>query len=48
MEIIERFIALPYKQKCEMGMAARRKVEREFDRQVVVNAYLKEINALLC
>jgi galacturonosyltransferase len=40
---IEQFIALSYEQKREMGMAARRKVEQEFDRKIVVNAYLQEI-----
>lgn len=37
---IEQFIQLPYEKKCEMGLAARRKVEREFDRNIVVKAYL--------
>ena len=46
VEKIERFIALPHEQKREMGLAARRKVESEFDRQIVVDAYLKEIDSL--
>lgn len=29
-----------------MGMAARKKVEREFDRQIVVNKYLDELKKL--
>ena len=40
---IEQFVALPYEQKREMGLAARRKVEKEFDRNIVVRAYLDEI-----
>lgn len=32
VEKIERFIALPYEQKRRMEQAARKKVEREFDR----------------
>lgn len=40
---IERFITLPYEQKRAMGQAARQKVEREFDRQIVVRAYLSAI-----
>ena len=40
---IERFIHLPYSQKVQMGLNARKKVEREFDRQIVIDAYLKEI-----
>ena len=43
---IEKFICLPYDKKREMGLAARHKVEREFDRSIVVNAYLKEIREL--
>lgn len=43
---IEKFMALPYGQKQEMGMAARRKVEKEFDRKIVVDAYLKELSQI--
>lgn len=43
VNVIERFIALSYDQKKEMGQNARRKVEKEFDRQLVVDAYLKEL-----
>lgn len=43
---IEQFINLPYEQKCQMGQAARKKVEKEFDRQIVVDAYLKEIESI--
>lgn len=46
VEKIERFIVLPHEQKQEMGLAARRKVENEFNRQIVVDAYLKEIDSL--
>lgn len=40
---IREFIELPYEQKKLMGQAGRQKVEREFDRIIVVNKYLKEI-----
>lgn len=40
IDIIERFVNLPYEQKKSMGEAARAKVEREFDRQIVVDSYL--------
>lgn len=30
-----------------MGIAGRRKVEKEFDRNIVVNAYLKQIELTL-
>lgn len=48
-EKVERFINTPYKQKVQMGLAARMKVEREFDRNIIVDAYLDEINKIgLC
>lgn len=43
---INQFIALPYEKKVDMGMKSRLKVEKEFDRKIVVDAYLKEINRL--
>ena len=43
---IEKFMALPYGQKQEMGIAARCKVEKEFDRKIVVDAYLKELSQI--
>lgn len=42
-EAVEHFIHLPYSEKVLMGQEGRKKVEREFDRQVVVDAYLKAI-----
>lgn len=46
IEKIERFIHLSYKDKKQMGIAARQKVEREFDRQIVVDAYLDILREL--
>ena len=43
---IEKFLSLTYEEKKAMGMAARKKVEREFDRQIVVNKYLDELKKL--
>ena len=43
---IEQFIALPHEQKATMGCAGREKVEREFDRKIVVDAYMKEIQKI--
>lgn len=37
---VKQFLALSYEEKAEMGCAGRRKVEREFDRNIVVQAYL--------
>jgi len=46
IEAVERFINLPYKQKVLMGEEARKKVEREFDRQIIIDAYLNRIKTL--
>lgn len=46
IEKVEQFILLPYEQKKAMGLAARAKVEKEFDRQIVVEAYLEAVNNL--
>lgn len=40
---VNRFLELSYEAKKQMGMAGRGKVENEFDRKIVINAYLKEI-----
>lgn len=44
IEKMEAFIQLPYDTKVSMGLAGRKKVEKEFDRQIVVESYLEEIN----
>lgn len=41
---IEKFVQLPYEEKKQMGINGRKKVEREFDRNIVVNAYLNELD----
>lgn len=43
IEAFLKFINLSYEQKKEMGIAGRRKIEREFNRNHVVNAYMDEI-----
>jgi len=40
---ISRFLDLSFKEREEMGVAGRIKVEKEYDRNIVVNAYLREI-----
>lgn len=40
---MEKFIALPREERQKMGLEGRRKVEREFDRRIVVDKYLREI-----
>lgn len=44
IEKIENFLKLDYKKKKLMGLAGRIKVENEFDRNIVVNEYITEIN----
>lgn len=44
---IELFLAMSYEQKRDMGLAGRAKIEREFDRQFVVKAYIEEIERAL-
>ncbi len=46
IDAVERFLSLSYTEKANMGKAGRMKVEKEFDRQMVVDAYLKEIGKL--
>ncbi|ACV64772.1 glycosyl transferase group 1 [Desulfofarcimen acetoxidans DSM 771] len=40
---VMNFLELDYETKKKMGMAGREKVEREFDRQIVVKAYMAEV-----
>lgn len=44
---IKKFINLTYKDKVKMGIEGRYKVEQEFDRQIVVDTYLYEINNII-
>ena len=46
IEKVEKFINLSFEKKRQMGIAGRAKVERAFDRQLVVNAYLKELDLI--
>lgn len=43
---VERFIALSYNHKVLMGKLAREKVEKEFDRNIVVKAYMNAIESI--
>lgn len=45
VEAMRRFIALNDSEKANMGKHARSKIEREFDRQIVLDAYETEIKA---
>lgn len=43
---IEKFISLSYEEKKNMGLAGRKKVENEFDRHIVIDQYIKEIQEI--
>ena len=45
-EALERFIALSYEEKKKMGLAGREKMEREFDREIVIDSYMEEIHRI--
>ena len=46
IEKIERFLSLSYEQKKQMGLSGRRKVECEFDRNIVIEKYMREIKEI--
>ncbi|TCO78822.1 glycosyltransferase family 4 protein [Marinisporobacter balticus] len=46
VEAIIRFINLPDDKKKAIGIAGRKKMEKEFDRCIVINAYIEELNSL--
>ena len=41
---IENFLSLDYEAKVHMGLAGRKRVEKEFDRAIVIRTYLNEIS----
>ena len=43
IEKIEKFLSLTNDERKELGLNARRKVEKEFDRQIVIDKYLEAI-----
>ena len=43
----DKFLKMSPEARAEMGRKARAKMEREFDRQIVVDAYLDEIDKIL-
>lgn len=46
IEKIEMFLSLSVSEREEMGLAGRMKVEREFDRKIVIQKYLDEIDKI--
>ena len=43
IEKVRKFLGCSYEERKQMGLAARAKVEREFDRKIVIKAYVDEI-----
>lgn len=43
---LEQFLLLSWEEKRDMGIAGREKIEHEFDRQIVVKAYVEEIEKI--
>ena len=46
-EKVEQFLRLGREERIAMGKAAREKMEKEFDRNIIIDAYLKEIDSAL-
>ncbi|WP_085990884.1 glycosyltransferase family 4 protein [Oceanobacillus senegalensis] len=47
VDVMEKFINLSTEEKNLMGKRSREKAEKEFDRNIVVNSYLNEINKIV-
>jgi galacturonosyltransferase len=43
---LEKFIMLSYDEKVQMGLRGHEKMQREFDRNIVIKAYMKEIKKI--
>lgn len=43
---VEKFINLSNEEKKQMGLAGRKKVEKEFDRNIVIDAYMRELEKI--
>lgn len=41
---VEKFLALSWEERRAMGLAGRKKVEKEFNRQIVIDQYLQEVS----
>lgn len=44
---LQKFLKLTYEERSEMGMRARKKMEREFDRTLVTASYMDEVRQIL-
>lgn len=43
-EVLEKFIRLSTEERTQMGLKGREKMEREFDRQIVIQKYMDELD----
>ena len=43
---VEKFLSLSFEQRKKMGIEGRKKVEAEFDRNIVINRYLEELEKI--
>ena len=43
MKTVRKFMELSNDARCDMGIAGREKMEKEFYRNIVVNAYMREM-----
>lgn len=43
VKAVKEFLEIPYDERARMGKAGRKKVEEQFDRQIVVNKYIETI-----
>lgn len=46
VQAIEKFINIKYESKSNMGLLGRKKVEQEFNREIIVNKYILEIESI--
>mgnify|MGYP000927687410 FL=1 len=46
VKAIEHYMSIPYEERKRMGEKAREKVEEKFDRRLVIDAYMDEIECL--
>lgn len=46
IEKMEKFLALNWDERRQMGLSGRKLVEQKFDRQIVIDAYMKEIRKI--
>ena len=47
LQAVAKFLKLTWQQRKDMGLAARAKMEKEFDREIVVNAVLERVKKIV-